>query len=109
MLCPNTRQLASIPRLNSSIRNIMSQLPTSTKVITVRESPKDRKPRYHDAALEHRAVPSLQKGQVLVKIGAAAFNHRDVRTGVLAGVVCLMCVCEPVGLGLDPQGHVSWH
>ncbi|TFY64679.1 hypothetical protein EVJ58_g2458 [Rhodofomes roseus] len=66
----------------------MSQLPTSTKAITLRESPAGREPRYHDAALEQRAIPSLQKGQVLVKIGAAGFNHREVwiRKGLYPGL-----------------------
>lgn len=112
MFYPNTSQVAHITRFSSSVRNLlttMSQLPTSSRVITVRESPKDHKPRYHDAALENRAVPPLQKGQVLVKIGAAAFNHRDVGTVALADVVSPVYICEPVGLGLDPQGHVSWH
>ena len=90
MFSPNASRLKIIPRPSScefvhSLALVhMSQLPVSTKVITVRESPKDRKPRYHDAPLEHRAIPPLQKGQVLVKIGAAAFNHRDV--GIVAHV-----------------------
>ncbi|KAH9930680.1 NAD(P)-binding protein [Fomitopsis serialis] len=66
----------------------MSQPPTSTKVITVRKSPAGREPRYHDAALEQRAIPPLQKGEVLVKLGAAGFNHRDVwiRKGLYPGI-----------------------
>lgn len=50
------------------------------KALIVRQSqsPPDRKPVYHDASLEDKPVPQLQPGQVLVKINAVAFNHRDV-------------------------------
>ena len=89
MLCPNAGLIAHILPSSSSVRSLstaMSQLHTSTKVIAVRESPKGRKPRYHDAVLEQRTIPPLQKGQVLVKIGAVAFNHRDVGIVAFANV-----------------------
>lgn len=85
MLCPNAGLSSHISHPSFSVHSFvtaMLQLPTSTKVIAIRECPKDRKPRYHDAMLEQRTIPPLQNGQVLVKIGAAAFNHRDV--GILA-------------------------
>lgn len=34
---------------------------------------------YHSAALEQRPIPALEAGQLLVRIGAAGFNRRDVR------------------------------
>ena len=33
---------------------------------------------YHGAVLETRPIPSLEDGEILVKMGAVAFNHRDV-------------------------------
>ncbi|PCH37808.1 NAD(P)-binding protein [Wolfiporia cocos MD-104 SS10] len=53
-----------------------SQMPAVTKAIVMRKS--QRKPVYHDTVLEERPLPALQKGQVLVKVAAAGFNHRDV-------------------------------
>ena len=54
------------------------QVPSHTKALVVKQSPPDRKPLYHDAVLEDQPLPQLMPGQVLVKINAAAFNHRDV-------------------------------
>lgn len=56
----------------------MTKLPKVTKALTVKKSPPQRKPQYHDAVLEEKPIPALQKGQILVRMGAAAFNHRDV-------------------------------
>jgi NADPH:quinone reductase-like Zn-dependent oxidoreductase len=33
---------------------------------------------YHDAIVQTVPVPEIGEGQVLVKVSAAAFNHRDV-------------------------------
>ncbi|KAL6301844.1 hypothetical protein BKA93DRAFT_796114 [Sparassis latifolia] len=66
----------------------MSQLARTTKVLTVQKSLQQRTPLYHDARLEERPIPSLQNGQLLVKIAAAAFNHRDlwIRKGQYPGI-----------------------
>ena len=65
-----------------------SILPKSTKVLVVNKSSEGRTgPLYHDAVLEERALPShLNPEQVLVKITAAAFNHKDVR---LTSHICM--------------------
>ncbi|RDB23123.1 putative zinc-type alcohol dehydrogenase-like protein YogA [Hypsizygus marmoreus] len=55
-----------------------SKLPRFTKAVTVKKAPAERKPLYHDAVVEERSIPSLKPGEILVRIGAAAFNHRDV-------------------------------
>ncbi|KAF5378269.1 hypothetical protein D9615_008738 [Tricholomella constricta] len=55
-----------------------TKLPKLTKALTVKKSPLQRSPLYHDALVEEKAIPALKKGEVLVRIGAAAFNHRDV-------------------------------
>jgi hypothetical protein len=33
---------------------------------------------FHDAVVETVPIPPLAEGQVLVRVAAAAFNHRDV-------------------------------
>ncbi|OBZ65768.1 putative zinc-type alcohol dehydrogenase-like protein YogA, partial [Grifola frondosa] len=65
-----------------------SQLPKSTKVLAVRKALQQTKPVYHDAILEERPIAPLKEDQVLVKIGAVAFNHRDVwiRQGQYPGI-----------------------
>jgi NADPH:quinone reductase-like Zn-dependent oxidoreductase len=55
-------------------------LPTITKALVLRKVKKQPfKPVYHNAVVETQPIPALEEGQVLVKIGAAAFNHREVR------------------------------
>ncbi|TFY69201.1 hypothetical protein EVJ58_g551 [Rhodofomes roseus] len=56
------------------------QLPTSSKTLVLRRTVAvgGSTPAYHDAALQDRAIPPLQRGQVLVKINAAGFNARDL-------------------------------
>ncbi|KZT09674.1 NAD-P-binding protein [Laetiporus sulphureus 93-53] len=65
-----------------------ASFPKSIKALILRQSPQDRKPLYHDVVLEEKALPPLQKGLLLVKIGAAGFNHRDVwiRKGLYPGI-----------------------
>ncbi|TFY75749.1 hypothetical protein EWM64_g8262 [Hericium alpestre] len=59
-----------------SVRSI----PATTRALVVRQAAKKSKPVYHDATIEEKPIPSLKDGEVLVKINAAAFNHRDVRS-----------------------------
>lgn len=54
------------------------RLPKETRALVVSKSLAETKPLYHDAMVEKRPIPTLQRGQVLVKMGAVAFNHRDV-------------------------------
>jgi NADPH:quinone reductase-like Zn-dependent oxidoreductase len=53
-------------------------IPTHTKAIVLQQSPPDRNPLYHDTVLTTRPIPELKKGEVLVKMSAASYNHRDV-------------------------------
>ncbi|PPQ65645.1 hypothetical protein CVT24_011799 [Panaeolus cyanescens] len=55
-----------------------AKLPAHTKALVVQASSEPRKPVYHDAVLVERPLPKPQAGQVVVKIGAAGFNHKDV-------------------------------
>ena len=55
-----------------------SSLPWTTRALVVQKDAQERKPVYHDTEVVERPIPSLKQGEILVKIGAAAFNHRDV-------------------------------
>ena len=48
------------------------------RALILKRGPLERKPVYHDALLDDKPIPALKRGEVLVKIGAAAYNHRDV-------------------------------
>jgi len=53
-------------------------IPQRSRAIVLRKA-EDQSGLYKfDAVLEDRDVPSLKDGQVLVKIEAAGFNHREV-------------------------------
>lgn len=55
------------------------QIPRTTKALVVQKASQQGSTLYHDAVLQDRPIPALTSGQVLVKMGAVAFNHRDVR------------------------------
>ncbi|KAI6029585.1 chaperonin 10-like protein, partial [Pisolithus microcarpus] len=60
-----------------------------TRALVVKQSPPERNPLYHDAAIEERAIPTpLKEGQVVVKMGAVAFNRKDlwIRLGQYPGI-----------------------
>ena len=54
-------------------------LPTHTKKLIVKEADVPSKPVFHDAALVSQPLAEPKQGEVVVKIAAAAFNHKDVR------------------------------
>lgn len=66
------------PILFTNLQLMSSQLPRSMRALVLKRGPPERKPVYHDALLEDKPIPVLKQGQVLVKIGAAAYNHREV-------------------------------
>ncbi|KAF5334516.1 hypothetical protein D9611_013793 [Ephemerocybe angulata] len=69
-----------------------TDLPKVSRAVVVAEatdsSPKRERYPY-DAALVESAIPELKPGQVLLKINAAGFNHKDVwiRKGLYPGIV----------------------
>lgn len=67
---------------------MVSTLPKSIKAIVVRKS-KSVEGFPYDAALETLPIPNLGKKQILVKINAVAFNHRDlwIRRGQYPGII----------------------
>ena len=57
--------------------------PSSLKALILQnQSDPLRKPVHYDVRVVERPVPALRRGEVLVKINAAGFNHREVRPGV---------------------------
>ncbi|KAJ8077958.1 hypothetical protein PM082_000159 [Marasmius tenuissimus] len=57
----------------------MSNLPKNTKAVVVQKEPSHSAPDLkHGAALTTIPIQELNEGEVLVKIAAVAFNHRDV-------------------------------
>ncbi|KAG7098313.1 hypothetical protein E1B28_000274 [Marasmius oreades] len=52
--------------------------PQVTKAVVVRKSTGSPPKLIYDAVLETRPLRQLEEGEVLVKVGAVAFNHRDV-------------------------------
>ncbi|KAF5344395.1 hypothetical protein D9756_011350 [Leucocoprinus leucothites] len=64
-------------------------LPATTKALVLQKSPTPKKPAYDDVVLVDRPVPELKTGELLVKTGAVAFNHREVwiRKRMYPGVV----------------------
>lgn len=82
-----------------------TKIPKFTKALTIKPAATTLKHVYHEAVLEERPLPPLKKGEVLVRIGAAAFNHRDVlhmHHPTLVPWSQIMFGC----LGLDKEGAV---
>ena len=59
------------------------KLPATTRALVVQESKEPRNTLYHDAALVERPLAQPKPGEVVVKIAAVGFNHKDVRTAFL--------------------------
>ena len=55
-----------------------SRLPQEARAVVVKEPTPDRIPRCYDAVLTTKPIRPLKDGEVLVKMTAAGFNHREV-------------------------------
>jgi NADPH:quinone reductase-like Zn-dependent oxidoreductase len=53
-------------------------LPSTTKTLVLRKPTKDVKPIYYDVVPEEKPIQELRRGEILVKIEVAGFNHREV-------------------------------
>ena len=61
-------------------------MPSSLKALILESQPEaPSKPTYYDVRVVERPVPALKRGEVLVKINAGGFNHREVCPGILMG------------------------
>ncbi|KAL1741651.1 hypothetical protein HDZ31DRAFT_44953 [Schizophyllum fasciatum] len=55
-----------------------NQILKTTRSVVIQKQAGARKPVYHDAVVVERELPALRRGDVLVKMSAAAYNHREV-------------------------------
>lgn len=56
----------------------LGKIPQRCKAIVLQSAANQRDQYKFDAVLEERDIPSLEDGQILVKIEAAGLNHREV-------------------------------
>ena len=62
---------------------VTQQFPTSFEALVLQDQPKQQnKSLYNDVRIVERPIPALKPGEILVKINAAGFNHREVRSGI---------------------------
>lgn len=54
------------------------QTPAITKALVLRRSKVPKKPLYHDVTFEEQRLVAPQADEVVVKMHAVAFNHREV-------------------------------
>ncbi|KAI0345388.1 NAD(P)-binding protein [Trametopsis cervina] len=77
-------------------------IPRFSKALVVKEPTAGSKPVLLDTALETKVIPKLKQGEVLVRINAAAFNHRDL--WIRKGLYPQIAFNTP--LGADGAGEV---
>jgi NADPH:quinone reductase-like Zn-dependent oxidoreductase len=82
-------------------------LPKSTKAIVLKQSPSTSKPVYNDAVLEEKPIPPLKEGEILIRIGAAGFNHRDVSPHSARRWCFVVFMAQKSVTGLDTEGTLS--
>ncbi|KAG2106766.1 uncharacterized protein F5147DRAFT_746199 [Suillus discolor] len=65
-----------------------TRTPESTRALVIKKCSAEATPVYHHAVLETRPLQQLKQGEVLVKMGAVSFNHRDlwIRLGQYPGI-----------------------
>ncbi|KAH9980946.1 NAD-P-binding protein [Lactifluus volemus] len=68
---------------------MLNGYPTSFKALTLQTQTDTHNPVYHDVRIVERSIPTLRCGEVLVRISAAGFNHRElwIRKGQYPGIV----------------------
>ncbi|KAH9079685.1 hypothetical protein EDB83DRAFT_2504048 [Lactarius deliciosus] len=68
---------------------MVERYPTLLKALTLQKPAEPRKPVYNDVCIVEKPVPVLKRGEVLVRINAAGFNHRElwIRKGQYPGIV----------------------
>ena len=59
------------------------KIPKVSKHVILKKGPAERKPVYHDIAVEEKPIPALKEGYILVKMTACAYNHREVRSSTV--------------------------
>jgi hypothetical protein len=54
------------------------RFPSSFKALVLQNQREQGNSVYHDVRIVERPIPALKHGEILVKINAAGFNHREV-------------------------------
>jgi len=70
--------------------------------LIIEQAPGGRSPVYHDAKIVERPLAKLKDTEVLVKIGAVAFNHRDVCV-----LIRYELIFDVMLLAVDSKGPIS--
>ena len=76
-MLPEQLVSSSVIQSRGAVRNTL----LTKALILQNQSRTLRKPAHYDVRVMERPVPALRRGEVLVKINAAGFNHREVRAG----------------------------
>ena len=82
-------------------------LPTKTRALIIREAGKSGRRALYDAVVVEKDIPSLKQGEILVKINAAGFNHREVSMGRSLIAPPNSCI-ELHIIALDSDGSLPW-
>jgi hypothetical protein len=91
------------------------RFPSSFKALVLQnQREQQNKSLHNDVRVVQRPIPALKPGEILVKINAAGFNHREVCLGSLKrwkdAAVTFLCIVssgydEVNTLGLYPAAH----
>jgi D-arabinose 1-dehydrogenase-like Zn-dependent alcohol dehydrogenase len=62
---------------------VTHRFPSSFRALVLHSKDEQQnKSLYHDVHIVERPIPALKPGEILVKINAAGFNHREVCLGI---------------------------
>ena len=62
---------------------VTPRFPSSFKALVLQnQREQQKKSLYNDVRIVERPIPALKPGEILVKINAAGFNHREVCLGI---------------------------
>jgi NADPH:quinone reductase-like Zn-dependent oxidoreductase len=86
---------------------MLNGYPTSFKALTLQTQTDTHNPVYHDVRIVEGSIPTLRCGEVLVRISAAGFNHREVGLG--SGLKEGQMMIHRAYLALDSKGSVPWN
>jgi hypothetical protein len=66
-----------------TVMPVTHQVPSSFKALILQnQREQQNKSLYHDVRIVERPIPTLKPSEILVKINAAGFNHREVCSGI---------------------------
>ncbi len=67
-----------------TVMPVTHRFPSSFKALVLQnQREQQNKSLYNDARIVEKPIPALKPGEILVKINAAGFNHREVCSGII--------------------------